>query len=481
MAGIGIQLNKIFNKNTLITSFYGIGFSIVYTIMPMLVVIFTLLAMYKVLGFQTISYTERQLFSSSILYIFIFSLLVFSLFTTVISKYQADKIFLEHYEDIRPSIYVGTVLILTCASCIAIPFYCYAILIGNISPYYVFTSYMAFLGMTLTFSSMLHNLTLKQYKQLSIYFFIGMTIAFLLSVLFRFVLDISLTYSMLLSLSIGFFIIAALGISNVLRFFPDNSHRYKEVFAYFRKYWRQMLSNFFYTLGLFIHNFIFWTKPWNLVVYSTYVSNETYDMASFLAMFTNVTATVLFITRLEMQFKDKYKNYNEAVLGGKLKTIKNYEGRMFDGLASQIFTLASLQFIISVILFFIAILLFPRMGFSGLIMDIYPLLIIAYYISILFYSELIFLYYFEDSKGAVMSGMLFVVITFLATLWTSNWNPIWYGLGFVIGALSAFTFAFFRLRWISNNYHTLVFCRDDILKNVYQEIPSALVYNRNQL
>ena len=53
MAGIGIQLNKIFNKHTVATSIYGIGFSLTYTIAPLFTVT-TFARMYKVLGFESI-------------------------------------------------------------------------------------------------------------------------------------------------------------------------------------------------------------------------------------------------------------------------------------------------------------------------------------------------------------------------------------------------------------------------------------------
>lgn len=478
MAGIGIQLNKIFDKNTLRSSIHGVGFSIINTIMPMLIVIATLLGMYKALGFQTVGYVDRQLFTSSILYIFIFSLLAFSPFSTVLSKYMSDKIYERRYEDIKPCMYIGITIHLTFASLIAVPFYLYAIFVGKIPVHFVFTSYMAFLGLSLTLSTMLYNFILKQYKKISLYYTVSMIFAFVLSVIFKFILNFSVTYSMLLAISFGFLTIASLLLVNFLRYFPENSYRYMDAVKYYSKYWKLISANFLYTLGLFTHNFVFWTKPWHLVVYNTYVSNETYDMASFLAMFTNLSATVFFITRVEMKFREKYKTYNEAIIGGKLKTIKNCEERMFDGLGSQIFSLVNLQFMISIIIFFIAILIFPRIGFSGLIMDIYPQLAIAYYISSLMYAELIFLYYFDDLTGALLNGAIYVTVTLIATMFTSNLTPLWYGTGFGIGALSAFTFSYFRLRWISQNIDKLIFHKGSIIKSIYKDIPDALVYDK---
>ncbi|MBE5966463.1 MAG: hypothetical protein E7255_05785 [Lachnospiraceae bacterium] len=477
MAGIGIQLNRIFDKHTVISSLYGIGFSFVYTIAPMLVVIGCLFGMFEVLGFDTVGYLERETFSCSILYIFIFSLLTSAPFNSVLSKFQTDRIYEQRYEDIRPCIYVGTITNLTLASVVAIPFYLYEIVTGNVPVYYVFTTYMGFLGLVLTFSTMVYNSILKQYKKITMYFTVSMIVTFLLSVIFRLLFQFSVAYSMLLALSIGFLLIAALELANVLRYFPTNSRRYGDVLHYFRVYWKLIASNFLYTLGLFIHNFVFWVQPWHLVVRDTYVCNPSYDMASCLAMFTNVSASVLFISRVEMHFHERYKEYTEAVIGGKLDSIEKAKKRMFRGLSSQILSLAHIQFIVSVVLFFLAMVVLPIIGFAGMIMEIYPQLAVGYFISFLMYSEMLFLYYFDDLTGAVLNGVIYAGISFTGSLLAAHLPPIWYGVGFTAASFFAFSFSYFRLRWIERNMDTHVFCRGTVLKQESGEMPEPDIYN----
>ena len=66
-----------------------------------------------------------------------------------------------------------------------------------------------------------------------------------------------------------------------------------EVTGYYRIYWKLIASNFLYALGLFAHNFVFWTRPGHVVA-DTFVCNQPYDMASFLAVITNISG-VFFI------------------------------------------------------------------------------------------------------------------------------------------------------------------------------------------
>lgn len=477
MAGIGIQLTKIFDKHTVTASLYGIGFSIMYTIAPMLIVVGCLLGMYEVLGIDMVEYLDREIFSCSLLYIFIFSLLSSAPFNTVLSKYQTDKIFEQRYEDIRPCIYVGMITNLSFSSILAIPFYIYEAVVGKVPVYYVFTSYMVYLGLTLTFSTMIYNSILKQYKKISLYFLYSMLLALCLSLFFHYILDFPVPYSMLLSLAIGFLLIGSLELANILRYFPGNSRRYVEVLYYFGKYWKLIVSNFLYTLGLFVHNFVFWSQPSHMVVRDTYVCNQPYDMASCLAMITSISASVLFVSRVEMHFHERYKEFTDCVIGGKLDSIERAKKRMFRGLSSQIFSLVHMQFIVTIVIFLLAIVILPIVGFSGMIMEIYPQLAVGYFISYLMYAELLFLFYYDDLTGTVINGAIFAGVALTGSLITTQLPAIWYGAGFTAASFLAFTYSYFRLSWIEKNLDYHIYCRGSVIRQVKGDIPDSQVYN----
>ena len=250
MAGIGIRLNRIFKRHTLVHTLYGSGYSMLATVTPMLVVIGTMLLMYIFLGFENLRYYDRELFSCTILYVFIFSLLAASPFNSVLSKYVGDRIFEERYEDILPCIYVGMALNMGLAALIGIPFHIWAYVVGKIPLYWVFTAFCAYIGLGLCFYQMLYLSIVKAYKKISFFFGIGMILCFGLSLLFRFVLGMSIQYSMLLAITIGFFLIACLEFACAKAYFHENSHHYREVLAYFRIYWKLIFTNFFYILGL---------------------------------------------------------------------------------------------------------------------------------------------------------------------------------------------------------------------------------------
>lgn len=480
MAGIGVKLNRIYHKNTITTNVIGFFYSTVVTIAPVLVVILNLMLMQKVLKFNTVGYFDRELFSCTVLYIFIFALLTASPFNAVLSRYMSDVIFETRYEDIMPCYRLGLLLNI-CFSCLlGIPFCFWEHLVGGVRIYYVFTGYCGYIGLVLVFYNMLYLSICKEYRLISLYFLIGMVVAFLLSLFFRFILKLSIPYSMLLALAIGFFLIAVLESAKIHQYFPENSAEYRRVLVYFKRYWHLVAINFLYTLGLYIHNFVFWGTDMAMHLVNTFVCNQPYDMATCLAMFTNVSASVIFISRVEMYFHERYKAYADAVFGGRGIDIRDTRWNMFRQLGSELMTLVRLQFIVSVIVYLIFVIFLPRRGYAGLVMRIYPMVAAGYFVLFLMYSEIIFLYYFEDLYGALLTAGSFCGFTLLASLLATHLSPIFYGLGIWAGSVIGFVTAYIRLRWMENHLDEHIFCRGNIMKRGKGIKPSPKVFDASQ-
>lgn len=478
MAGIGVRLNRIFSKNTIATDLVGFGYSTVVTIAPMLLVIAALVVEELTLGFSGVGFYRRELFSCTVLYIFIFGLLTASPFNPVLSKYMSDVIYNETYEDILPCYYVGLLMNLSFSLLLGIPFCLWEFFVGKVPLYYVFTGFCGYICLVLVFYSMLYLSICKDYKKISLYFTLGMVLAVLLSYVFVYLFRMEVTYSMLLSLVIGFFLIACLELALVTSYFRKNSGKYREVLHYFKKYWKLVGTNFLYILGLYIHNFVFWTTDGRMIVAKSFVCMQPYDMATCLAMFTNISASVIFITRVEMYFHDRYKAYSEAVIGGRGMDIDNAKSRMFRQLNSELMNLVRIQFVVTVVIFLLGITFLPDLGFGGMTMKIYPCLAAGYFVLFVMYAEIIFLYYFSDTTGSLLTAVVFCLGTLLGSIWATTLPIIWYGIGLVIGSILGWTVAFFRIRYIERHLEGHIFCRERIMKAGEGEKPSNLVFDR---
>ena len=478
MAGIGIRLNRIYSKNTITTNLLGFGYSTVITIAPMVLVIVAVMIMQVLLGFSKLGYASRELYSCTVLYIFIFSLMTASPFNAVLSKYISDVIYNETYEDILPCYYVGLLLNVGLSSLLGIPFCVREYLVGEVELFFVFTGYCGYMALVLVFYSMLYLSICKDYKKISLFFLIGMTVTVLLSLILVYLFNMEVTRAMLVSLDVGFLVVGSLELAQIRSYFRENSGKYREVLHYFKIYWKLVITNFLYTLGLYIHNFVFWTTDMRMVVVKSFVSMTAYDMASCLAMFTSITASVIFISRVEMHFHERYKAYSEAVIGGRGIDIENAKQRMFSQLAEELMNLVRIQFIVSVVIFMLCVVLLPQIGFGGMVMRIYPCLAAGYFILFVMYAAIIFQYYYNDNTGAVMTSLSFCLTTLVVSIIATRLSPIWYGIGLVAGSLVGWSVAYHRLRVMEKNLDIHIFCSGNLMKRGHGKKPSNKVYQR---
>lgn len=478
MAGIGVKLNRIFSKNTIVTNLFGFGYSAGITIAPMFLIIAAIMIMEVLLGVPKIGYAERELYSCTVLYIFVFALLTTAPFNAVLSKYMSDIIYEEKYADILPCYFLGIFLNMILCCCLGIPFCIWEYVVGGVRLSFVFAGYCGYVSLVLVFYSMLYLSICKDYKKISYFFLIGMSVTVVISVIFVKLFNMETTIGMLIALDVGLLVIGALEWAQIKSYFRENSRKYKPVFTCLKRYWQLIAANFFYTLGLYIHNFVFWGSDMRMEVVDSFVCMTTYDMASCLGMITNISATVIFISRVEMHFHERYKGYSEAVIGGRGMDIQNAKKRMFRQLSIELMNLVRVQFTISVVLFFLFVIFLPRFGFGGLVMQIYPCLAAGYFILFMMYSAIIFLYYYSDLNGAVYTSLAFCVATFLGAMWAKELTPGWYGIGLVIGALIGWTIAYGRLRLIERMLDVHIFCKGSIMKKGRGKCPTNKVFSR---
>lgn len=478
VAGIGVKLNKIYSKNSIAMNLVGFSYSTIITIAPMFLVILAVVLMQYLLGFSKVGYASRELYSCTVLYIFVFGLLTASPFNAVLSRYMSDIIYKDQYADIMPCYYVGLGLNTTLSSVLGIGFCIHEYVVGKVDPVFIFFGYCGYMALAFVFYSMLYLSICKVYGNISWFFFLGMFVTVVLSLILVYLFGMDVTYAMLVSLDVGFLLIASLEYAQIKSYFRENSGKYKEVFRYFKKYWQLVATNFLYTLGLYMHNFVFWSTDMHLVVVKSFVCMTSYDMATCLAMFSNISASVIFISRVEMHFHDRYKLYSEAVTGGRGMDIQNAKSRMFEQLSDELVNLVRIQFIVTIVVFFLCMIFMPQFGFGGVVMQIYPCLTAGYFILFIMYAAIIFLYYFNDLNGALLTAFSFTVATFAGAYVSTRLTTVWYGIGLVFGAFVGWGVAYARLRYIERRLDIHVFCKGNLMKRKDGAMPSNKVYER---
>ena len=476
MAGIGVRLKRAYEKKSLLVRFSGFVYSMVVTIAPMVLVIIEILLMGFVLDYKNVGYDRRELFSCTVLYIFIFSQITSAPLNAVLSRFMSDVIYEERYGDIMPAFYVGFLINVCISGLPAIVFCIHEYIVGGVELLFVFLGFAGYMMSVFVFYIMLYLSICKDYGKIAGFYFLGMGLAFLASIVFVKLFGMEVTTGMLMSVDLGFFIIAVLEYAQIRNYFRDNNGTYKKVLSYFKSFYPLVISNGLYVAGLYVHNFVFWNTDMGMKVANSFICAEPYDMATFLALITNISSTMIFISNVEVRFHDRYKKYSEAIIGGRLIDIENTRNRMFRQLAAELLGLARTQFIISVGLFLVFIVVLPSFAFSGVVLQIYPELAVAYYVLFLMYAGLVFLYYYNDLVGAALTSVIFFTTTLVASLFSKELGFIWYGTGLLIGALAGWCFVYMRIRWTEKNIEEHTFCRGSLLQKANGKRPPDLVY-----
>lgn len=479
MAGIGFELKKIFKEESISRTVMGVGYSTVITLGPTFSIMASVLALYLLFGFLTLPYTERGLLSSTILYIFIFSVILTAPFNSVFSRYIADKIYEEKFEDILPSFYTGFTLCTALGSIIAIPFAWRLITIGGAPVGFVILTYFTFLTIIIVLFSMIYLHATKDYRIITYNFIGGMITGILVALLIYHFRVLNTSYCVLVGLEIGLFIIAILQFAYLRRFFQRKSNNYLECLTYLWKHKYILLSNLFYTVGMYISNFVFWSTPMKNVAAKSYYSMQSFDMASFLAVFTNISIMIIFTVIVETKFHDKYQMYNRAVVTATLEEIRKYQRSMFRLLVQQMNSIISIQAIISMILFLLIVIFLPDYGFGGMTMTIYPALAAAFFVIFIMYCNIVFLYYFNDNKGAFYTSLSFLVTAFVGSLAATHFSIEFFGAGAFLGAIIGWTVSHFRIHYLEKNFERHIFCNKLIVTMKKGKKPNEIMYQRN--
>lgn len=480
MAGIGFELKKIFKEESLSRTVMGIGYSTVITLGPTFSIMASIISLYWILNVLSISYTERVLLSSTILYIFIFSAILTAPFNSVFSRYIADKIYEEKFEDIMPSFYTGMTINTVLGAIIAIPFAWRLITVGKVSVFYVFQGVLTFLILIITLFTMLYLHATKDYKIITFNFLTGMAIGSISAIIFHRIFHIRAVSAILYGLEIGLFIVAFLEFAYIRKYFYRSSNNYFECVSYIWKHKFIFLSNLFYSLGLYVHNFVFWTTPMNLVSAKSFYSMQAYDMASCLAVFTNISAMIIFTVITETKFHDKYEIYNRSVVTSTLDEIQKHQKAMFRLLSQQVNNIIGIQAIISLVLFLLIVIFLPDYGFGGLTITIYPSLAAAFYVIFIMYCNIIVLYYFNDSKGTLLVSISFFITTLIASIFATSLPVQFFGAGAFIGAVVGWTVSHFRIHYLEKHFERHIFCNVTIITSKRGRKPDGIVYKRNR-
>ena len=433
MAGIGFELKKLFNTQSITGHIKGFAYASMISAGPMLICVLMLILISAILKLAGTSVLDRELLNSIIMYAFIFALINVSGLSMVVSRYLADELFINNTNNVLASL-AGVLSINTLVGGIA------GLLFFIISPLttgYRLITYILFIELTILYQLMVYISAIKEYKKIIMSFIVGVVVTIISSLLLS-AFSVRLIIAILIGVILGFFINLLIQLVVIRQTFAEINDSYFLFLKTFKRMPQLYLINFFYTLGLYCHNILFWHfSDLSTNIQNTFYYAPAYDNAAFLSFLTILPAIVIYIVKVETSFYQDYRYFCHAILtGGRLNDIEQSKEKMIKTLRRELYTIFEIQLIATIILLISGVFLFlPLLGVDSQTIELYSVLSIGYFLTYMSFIVVNILLYFDNQQDSVMIMGFFLIVNILLSLITINLGEQFYGLGLGISAL----------------------------------------------
>ncbi len=456
MAGIGFQLRKLYEKEGVIPKLKAHLYSTFVTVGPIILSIIVITFLQTILrrvGVDRGRMVELQL---TIMYSFVFSVIVASGYCMLLSRYLSDKFYNNEVEDILPSLYGAISVILLIAGPIGAYFYYDSTLPVD----HRFFGYVLFIELVIEMVLAVYISALDEYKRVSFSFLYG-TIT---GIVAYYVLVVFVKYdyivSVLIAFSITIGVVDSLLLMEIRKHFINKSNKYFNFLKYYTKFYLIFFINFFYTVGLYAHDFAFWTHDvLRHHVAETFIYAPYYDFPAFYAFISAIPTLIIFVVKVETDFFEQYTNYFTMInKGACYEDIEVAKKKMSLTIYQNIVYIMQMQLFFSLVGIIVGMLFLPIAGFTSEMVTIYSLSVIGFYFTIIMFVVMTMILYFDDKKSGLIISGHFVIGSFVYSYITTLLGPAFYGLGFICAGAISLVIAFHRLDKYLKEIDYRIFC-----------------------
>jgi len=437
MAGIGFRLQALVAKGSYLEATAAYLSSAVITAGPWLAGAVAL----TVLGSATSTYlpeADRSLLFATIVSVFAASLLLASGPQMLVTRYLADRLYLNDIASVAPTC-TGALVMIIPFSLITLPFLVFA-------PFdirYRLLVITLFLTLTMTWIIVMLLSAARGYIRIVVIFAscyaLGVGTSIVLGHLFGLL-------GSLAGFTLGQMTCLSLLIVIVYLEFPPSRGISFAYLSYIGKYWDLPVIGALYTLGIWVDSMIFWVSSRGQVISGFYHLFPPYDTVKFIVSLSTIPAAVVFMIHLEPNFHRHYQDYYRFIQTKRTlpDLVRAREG-MIEAVRRGVGTILKVQGIVAL---FLCLLAQDEASFVGLAPRWVPLLRIETLAGVgqFFVFVMMLLLLYVDQRGAtlLLVGAFMICNAFL-TLASVYLGDAFYGMGFLGATIIGAIFGWFLL------------------------------------
>lgn len=458
MAGIGFELRRLFRQQGLINNIKAYAYSSLTTVGPMILSMFLIIALQRIMSANSSSYIEWELYIATVSYCFVFSIVMTSGLSIVVTRYIADRIFEKKYDRLMSSLYGSLIIMLPVAAVMA-----WLFLRGVDAGFpYKAAAYLFFMELVVVWIQSVYMSALKDYMRIVRSYVIGVAAALLSGWLLFLYTDLQATTAAIAGIDIGFLLIVILSFHHLRHKFPPASDKhYFEFLSYFKKYRSLFFIGCAIYSGVYLHNFVYWFGGEGQEIANQYFVMSYYDLPVFYAYLSVLPTLITFVVSVETSFYDKFKlYYTNIIQGGTIQDMNTAKKNMQKTLVREISFLMEVQLVFTILAVALGIKFLPNIGFTMAQLDLFNILALAYFLFIMFFVLAHILLYFDDRKGVLYIGAMFVVLNIGLSYWMMKLELD--GLGMFMASFITLAATIARLQYVMKNIDYYTFCSQPI-------------------
>ena len=435
MAGIGFELKKILKRGTFISDMRAFFYAALVSSGPWLmsIICLAILGMYHGSGHGLI---EHEIFRSTVIYTYAFSLVLVGIVQLVATRYLADRFYEKNIQIALSTFLTCSVLLLFFAALFST--LCYSFF--HISFLHKFCGVVLFMIVDMIWLSMIFLSAIKDYNSI-VYAFAGGS---LLSIIAGFRLGRYLgtegyVMGYLLGQALTFFWLLA----RLLKEFPASGLWDWGLMGYFRKYWDLMCIGFIFNLAIWADKFVFWVAPGSRMIVPWFRTNDLYEAPVFFSYITIVPTLAMFLINIETRFYEHYVEYYGKIMGKwDMRSILGEKDKMIEALKESMRDVFAIQGAITVLCLIFAQELAKAAGLNPLQVPLFRIALVGSLLQVLLALNIIVLFYFDLRRSVLVVSSVFLISNAGLSYLTTRMGFQFYGYGYMYACLISLVLAF---------------------------------------
>jgi polysaccharide biosynthesis protein PelG len=233
----------------------------------------------------------------------------------------------------------------------------------------------------------------------------------------------------------------------ILRNFPSDRFMAFDCFQKRYRYPTLAWIGLLFNLGVWVDKFVFWYFPLTSIpVIGPLRASVIYDLPVFLAYLSIIPGMAVFLVRIETDFVENYDGFYSCVRGGgALELIERYRNGMVETVRAGLTEMAKVQAIAVLLLVVSGEALLRWLRISDLYLPLLTVHAIAAGLQVMFLAILTVYFYLDRRNVVLMLTLLFAVLNLGLSYLSLLLGPAYYGYGFAISLLVVVVIGMFAL------------------------------------